>query len=41
MFVVFDGFLSVLDVLCIVMIFEWLKLILVSAETYVCDCGVI
>ncbi len=41
MFVVFDGFLSVWDVRCIVMIFEWLELILESAVTHLCDCGVI
>ena len=39
--VVFEGFLSVWDVRCIVMIFEWLELTLVSAVTHVCDCGVI
>ena len=38
---VFVGFLSVRDVRCFRMLFEWTELTLVSAATHLCDCGVI
>ena len=39
--VVFVGFLSVWDVRCILMLFEWFELTLMSAGSHVCDCGVV
>ena len=35
------GFLSVWDVRCILMLFEWFELTLMSAASHVRDCGVI